>query len=356
MKIIKVVRILYLYAGSKKKTMERVRLGEKHSGLWGMLYLPEHGIEADYIEIEQFFPDWLSRIFRKIVNIHLIHLPLFWKIFSYDIIFTSTSFGTQFIYTLLSIKKPLWVMHDFSITGLLGEGKTLRQKIFRYTVERSNGIVTLSIDEKERLERMFPHVKIEFIPFGIDLNFFKPQRVREESQILAVGFDPDRDWKTLVAATKDIDVKVILATRIDRVKSLLPLPSNVEVKQFSARELVLEYAKSSVIVVPLDSSAHNNDAMGCSVLFEGMAMGKPTVVTRTKTMETYVADGKNGFLVEERDVRHMRNTILKLLGNKSLRWYVGQNARRYAIENLDAKKCAAVLADFFKKIYKEAKE
>lgn len=350
------MKVLYLYSGSRYGVLEKIKSGESpRHGFWGMTYLPLYGIGADYAEIEQYLPLRATKLLRRVINVYFIHLPFFWRILSYDIVFTSAAFGTQLFHAILHFKKPLWVMQDFSITGLLGNEKTLRQKIFRFMVSRSAGIVTLSLDEKEKLEKRFPHLKgrIKFIPFGVDLDFLKPQGVLKKKQILAVGLDPDRDWKTLIEAVKDIDIPVVLATKISRVEKYLPLPANIEVKQFSARDLVEEYDKSTMIIVPLNTSSHNNDAMGCSALFEGMAMGKPVIITRTRVVESYVKDRENGLLVEEGSVNDMKEAIKFVLDNEPAAEKIGKNAYEYAIKNLNAEKCAAVLADFFKKIHQE---
>lgn len=339
--------------------MEKIKAGESAShGFWGMVHLPEYGLKADYAEIEQYLPFWLAKFLRRLINVYFIHLPFFWRILSFDIVFTSAAFGAQFFHAILPFKKPLWVMHDFSISGLLGSEKTLKQKIFRFMVSRAAGIVVLSEDEKEKLKKRFSHLKerIEFIPFGVDLNFFRPQDLPKEKQILAVGFDPDRDWKTLIEAVKDMDVRVILATRFERIKKYLPLPANIEVKQFSAKDLVKEYDKSLMIVIPLNTSFHHNDAMGCSALFESMAMAKPVIITKTKTIESYVKDKENGLLVEEGNVSSMKEAIKFVLNNRNETEKIGKNAYEYATRNLDAKKCAATLGDFFKKIYRQSKE
>lgn len=350
------MKVLFLYSGSRYGVLDKAEKGETHvNGFWGMTYLPLYGIEAEYLEIEQYFPMWLAKFIRKITNVYFIHLPFFWRTLSYDIVFTSAGFGTQLFHTLFRIKKPLWVMHDFSITGLLGNEKTLRQKLFRFMVSRTAGIVTLSEDEKEKLEKRFPHLKgrIAFIPFGVDFNFFKLQNLQKKRQVLAVGFDPDRDWGTLIAAVRDIDVHVVLATRMSRVEKYLPLPVNVEVAQFSGKDLVKEYDKSAVVIVPLNTSLHNNDAMGCSALFEGMAMGRPVIATRTKTIESYIKNKENGLLVKEGSVYDMKEAINFVLNNNATAEEMGRNAYEYATKNLDAKKCTAVLADFFKMVLKE---
>jgi len=242
-------------------------------------------------------------------------------------------------------------MHDFSITGLIGEGKTFKQKMMCYITARCAGIVTLGIEEKEKLEKMFPHLrgKIEFIPFGVDLEFFKPMDIPQVNQVLAVGFDPDRDWKTFFEAVKDIDAPVVTATRESRVKGLT-IPKNVIIKQFQPRDLAKEYARSSVIVVPLDTSKGVNDAMGSSALFEAMASGKPVVVTDTHTTASYVKDGENGLLVPEGGTKALREAIERLLNNLSLRETMGKNARAYAEKHLDAEMLAGRLADFFKRL------
>jgi glycosyltransferase involved in cell wall biosynthesis len=348
------MKVLYLFSGSRDGLLEKIKKGEAHgNGFWGMLELPRFGIEADYIEVEQTYPKSIARFIRRHLNNYAIHLPLLWRFFSYDIVFTSSSFASQLFFASFSPKKPLWIMHDFSIKGLLGQEKTLRQKLFRFMVMRAAGVVTLSLDETEFLEKRFPHLRgrVEFIPFGIDLEFFKPQGEKEVRQVLAVGFDPDRDWKTLVEAVRDIDVPVVLATRESRVAKLRPFPESIKVMQFSPRDLVREYDRSAVIVVPLDTSHGVNDAMGCSTLFEAMVMGKAIVATRTKAMESYVTHGENALLVKEGDVSQMRSAIEAVLGDPVLRKNLGEKARRYALANLDIHACTEKLAVFFRKVF-----
>jgi glycosyltransferase involved in cell wall biosynthesis len=347
------MRVLYLFNGSREGLLDKVRAGEEHgNGFWGMIGLREHGIEADYIELEQFFPKSISRFLRKHLNIYFIHVPLFWKIFSYDIVFTSASFGLQFFHMLFGIRRPIWIMHDFSIKGLLGDEKTPRQRLFRSMVLRSKGVVTLSQDEKTFLEERFPHLqgRVECIPFGIDLDFFKKKDGVEKRQILSVGRDPDRDWKTFIEATRDIDVPIVITSWFARLEPLMPLPAKYQVLELTSRALVEKYTESSIVVIPLNTSYRNNDAMGSSALFEAMSMGKAIVATRTKAMESHVKDGVNGLLVPEGDVRAMRDAIERLLNDSALRKTLGENAYQYALENLDTKKCTARLADFFKNL------
>ena len=346
------IKVAYLFTSYRTEVAGKVAQGLDHgNGFWGMFKLPHFGVEATYLEPEQFYSKSVSQWIRRRLGVYWLHLSVFLAFFSYDFIFTSTAYGTQLVYTLLRLGKPNWVMHDFSITGLIGGEKTLRQKAFAWMTSRAAGVVTLGVEEKEKLEKRFPRLrgKIEFIPFGVDLDFFKPMDVLQDGKIFAVGFDPDRDWKTFFAAVQGIDAPVVAATRPQRVQ-MLSVPPHVEIKQFTPRELAQEYAKSAIIVVALDTSKGVNDAMGCSTLFEAMASGKPVVATHTHTMASYVTDGENGLLVPEGDPQALQSALERLLGDAQLRARLGANARRYAQLHLNAEQLGERLANYFKNL------
>ena len=347
-------KALFLYNGERSNAYTRVREGTGHSaGFWGMIHLPQFDIDARFVEFEQYVPAGLAQFLRRYIfrNIYFIHLPFFFSFFQYDIVFTSSAFGTQLLRSLIPLRKPLWVMHDFSITGLIGEGKTLKQKLFRYLVRHSAGVVTVGKEETEKLKVMFPELadKIVYIPFGVDLDFFVPQQVPEDGTILAVGFDPDRDWKTLVEAVRGTDMHVVIATKPSRIAEI-DLPHNVTHRMFTQQELIDAYARASVVAIPMDTSKGVNDAMGCSTLFEAMAMGKAIVATNTHTFASYITEGKNGLLVPEGDTLALRNAFQKLQNDALRRLQLGRAAHSYAAEHLDVVKLTGELAAFFRKL------
>jgi len=238
------MKVAYLFTGYRGEALERVRRGEDHgSGFWGMTHLARYGITAEIVEIEKFFPFPVARFLRQhILSMHTVHLPVFWKLFSYDIVFSSTGFTSQFLMTVLRTLRvpcPLWVMHDFSITGLIGTRTTLRQKIFAWMVSRVSGIVTISKKEAEVLRQMFPHLagKIAYVPFGTDLNFFRPLDITKEYMIIVAGTDPDRDYTTLFTACEDLDTEIIVTTYAGRLSHLKTLPPYVHMERFPLEKL-----------------------------------------------------------------------------------------------------------------------
>lgn len=350
------MKVLYLLNRIQKDRIAEILEGKINDNhLYGMLRLRKHGIETDYLEIEQYLSERVCVFLRKIFNIYWIHSLLFLKLLKYDIVFTSTAFGTQFLHTLYPFKKPKWVMLDFSITGLLAEERTLRQKIFAYCVRRCDGIVTISEKEASALKEKYPKKakEIEFIRFAVDTDFFRPQDgIEEKDLIMSPGRDPGRDFKTLFKAVGDRSEKVLITTRPWTLRKYLPLPKNVFHMNLSEKELVRAYAEAKIVIVPLDTKNGVNDAMGCSTIVEAMSMGKAIICTRTPTTESYITNNHNGILVEQGNVEELKNAIFRITEDLTFRRNLKKSARQFAVMNCSADKFAIELTEYFKRLNK----
>jgi glycosyltransferase involved in cell wall biosynthesis len=348
------LKVLYLFTGYRTPHLTKVKAGEEQgNGYWGMLRLHKFGIDAGYLELEGIMPVRVAAFLRRhIFSVYWVHVLLYPKFFSYDIIFTSTGYGTQLLHTVLRIPKPLWIMHDFSIMGLLGDETGLFQKIFAWMVSRCAGIVTLCQTEARRLQERFPHLRdrIAFIPYGVDLEYFKPMKSAQVRELFVPGRDPDRDYRTLFAAADGLGATVVVTTHASRLARFTPLPSFVQHKTFTVKELRSAYDTAAAVVIPLDTSTGLNNAMGISALYEALSMGKAIVATDTPAMRSYIQDGVNGLLVKEGDSAAMHEALARVLGDAPLRERLGEAARSYAEKHLDADRCTSVLADYFKKV------
>jgi glycosyltransferase involved in cell wall biosynthesis len=346
------MKVIYLFGGTRVGQIENVRNGiQPDDHFHGMLRMRLCSIDADYLELEKVYPHWLSVLFRKFLSVYFVHIPIFYKLFYCDVIFASTAYGTEFIFSLLHVKKPKWIINDFGLIGRIGKAQTIKQKIFKWMVGQAGGIVTLGNKEAEELKQIFPNLrdKICFIPFGVDTKFFRPIDVIEKNQILSPGFDPGRDYQLLFSAIENIDVKLVLS-KSRNIDQIAELPNNVQTMFLSWKNLVLEYARSKIVVIPLDLGDGKNDAMGTSSLVQAMAMGKAVIVTRTSTTESYIEDGVNGILVEPHDCSAMRIAIIDLLKNENKRMLLGANARKFVEKNCDADHSAMKMSEFFRSL------
>lgn len=344
-------KVLYLFNKTKKRSITEVHLGhEPDNHFFGMLRLKNYGVQADYIEIEQFFPASVVSFLRKhVLNIHFVHLPLFFNIFKYDIIFTSTAFGLLFVRAMLGLKSPKWVMFDFNLEEIIGERKTFRQRLFYYAVSKCDGIITISKSAQEAMRQIFPRIEknIKFIHLGTDTDFFKPSGEPELDFILCPGRDPGRDYATLFEAVKDLPIEVKVTAKTQHLKKAGTLPLNIHQHDFTHLELREEYARAKIILIPLKTTSTSNNAMGCSTLVEAMAMGKAVIATDTSTMRSYIKNGENGILVPPGDARAMREAIKRLLDDKEERKRLGNSARKFVEENCSADKFSKELSVYF---------
>lgn len=349
------MKVLYLFSRSRIPQAEKLARGEGHDNHFiGMFRIRKYGIETDFLDPEHVLPAWAARRWRKVFNILWMHAPFLLKMRKYDIAFANAAHGTLLIKALLGLKRPKWVIYDTNVTGAIGKADTLRRKLFKFAVSRAEGIVTLSQAEKESLQAMFPETKdrYEFLYEGVDTAHFTPSTEPDGDYILSVGLDPGRDFKTLIAAMKELpQVNLIIATKPERVRAYEPLPPNVSAKLYPAEMMRDLYAKARCVVISLNMKDDGNDSMGTYAVIEAMASGKAVIATRTKSLESYIEDGVSGLLVPKHDVNALREAVRTLVGDPKKCRELGDRAREFVVRHADAEMFARELARFLKKIH-----
>jgi glycosyltransferase involved in cell wall biosynthesis len=173
--------------------------------------------------------------------------------------------------------------------------------------------------------------RVVHTPFMVDSHFFAPQQVTAQPRrmICAVGLE-FRDYPTLMAAVRGLDVEVVIAAaspwskRPDSTQAA-EVPSNVTVRKFSQYELRQLYADSQFVVMPLYNV---NFQAGVTAILEAMAMAKAVICSRTPGQSDVIAEGENGFYVPPEDPTALRTQIQFLLDNPDLAKAMGQTGRR----------------------------
>ncbi|KKS83296.1 MAG: hypothetical protein UV60_C0045G0001 [Parcubacteria group bacterium GW2011_GWA2_43_11] len=353
------MKVLYLFNSVFHGTdkIEKIKKGESNDNSFlGMFRIQKYYIDSNFIEIEQYVPSWFATFLRKyILNIWWIHLPLLPLFFRFDIVVSSTAYGSLLVKSLLHLPHPKWVMVDFNISGTIGNATSVRQKIFKWAVAHCDGIIAISEAEEKTLKKMFPHLQetIIFLHEGVDSEYYKPpvEPVEEENYILSVGLDPSRDFGTLIEATKDLDIEVKLATKPSMVKQFEPLPANVSAKMYTRGEMPDLYAKAKIIVNGLCIKDGSNDSMGTFSVADAMSMEKAVIVTKTNSFLSYIKDGETGVFVPAYDPVAMRIAIERLLKDDVKRKEIGKKARKFIVQYVDAEIFAKNLAEYLKKIH-----
>ncbi|MEK7464051.1 MAG: glycosyltransferase family 4 protein [Patescibacteria group bacterium] len=347
------MKVLCLFNKVMGSAIQEIEKGNGHdSWLFGMLRLRKFGIDTDSLEIEKYIPRKFAGFLRRyILTMHYAHIPLFPFFFRYDVVFTSTAYGSLVLKALFNIKSFKWVILDFNLLGTLQKRTTVKQKIFDWAVRKgADGIVAISQAEADALKLHFPNLKdrIIFLHETTDTKFFAPMNIKESNQIVTVG-NYGRDFDTVIKAIEEIDVNLLIVGKFSKEKAA-KLPPYVKSTQLTQNEIVRAYAESKIVVVSLCTDDSYFDSVGTLSLGEAMSMGKATIVTHTKSMKSYIYDGINGIFVKKEDVTEMRNAIVYLLKNDTKRRDMGQKAREFALQKLDPDTFAKHLAIFLKSV------
>ena len=170
--------------------------------------------------------------------------------------------------------------------------------------------------------------KAKIVPFGVDLEKFKPRETPKEDdkfQIMFVG----QNWLRkgliyLLTAFKKLDLKnaeLIVAGVQDDLGKAFPLEN---VKFGWVPDLVKAYQDSDVFVLPAIED-------GCPLaVYEAMACGVPPIVTDTNGTAQHIYNGQNGFIIPPKSVDAIMDTIKSIYDNRDLGIKMGHQARKTA--------------------------
>jgi glycosyltransferase involved in cell wall biosynthesis len=200
--------------------------------------------------------------------------------------------------------------------------------------------------------------KLALVPYQVDTDFWRPRAMPDERLICSAGLE-FRDYPTLIAAVEGLDVQVTIGASSHWSKRRntaedVTQPSNVTVSAFDYVALREQYARSAMVVVPLDDTDFQ---AGVTTILEAMAMGKPVIVTHTQGQTDVVEDRRtvtrgsvprsrpssllreladsagvalapSGFYVPPADPGALRRAIVYLLEHPEERTRLGEAGRR----------------------------
>jgi glycosyltransferase involved in cell wall biosynthesis len=171
---------------------------------------------------------------------------------------------------------------------------------------------------------------VVFLPFAVDVEAFRPDSARtSETDVVSVGADPRRDFDLLVeVASRHRELNFRIVTTAERLRTLPPLPENVELEvDLSLDEARERLADARVVALPVRENSYSG---ATTVLLQAMALGKPVVVSRTAAIASgyELEDGVNCRLVEPGDPEAFERAILETLTGADAALALGTRARQ----------------------------
>lgn len=342
------MRVLYLFAGSRKKTFEAVSKGlEPDTPLVGFYYLRALGIEARYLE------NWLTEFLRKI-SFNLTQLPVLWQARSFDWVFSGSGIFTLFLIKgFLKWKRPKWAIYNTYLSNLIKRNPSgLKGWVVRKAIASADAVICPSRAQANFLiQKGFDPKKIFSALYGIDTDFYQ-QNIHPETHpistryIFSAGRDIGRDYSVLMEAVRGLDVKVVIGAMPRNFPGIENFPGNVTVRYFPQKQMPDLYYHSEFVVIPTipEHKLAGSDCSGQYVLLEAMACGKAVITTERSTLPDYFEAGLDGLTVPPEDPQALKDAIKRLWSDPAQAKQMGEHARKKALSLFTTKRFAADLA------------
>lgn len=196
-----------------------------------------------------------------------------------------------------------------------------------------------------------PRERVSVIYSRVDTAYFQPQPEQPTKRQVCAAGAVNRDYDSLIEAASGLDADVKIAADTvwrysvaGKEQQARPLPANVEMRSWGTYANLRQlYAESRVVVVPLARPIIS----GITVALEGMAMGKPVILTRNPYVEGFIEDGVTGFHVEPSNPAQLREKIRWLLDHPEEADAMGRRAREKAARDFSVERYVErILAPF----------
>ncbi|HEY1611779.1 MAG TPA: glycosyltransferase [Paraburkholderia sp.] len=228
---------------------------------------------------------------RAIMGADLVHA---WRnraaIRDADIVWTHTE--SQFLGVAMAgvllrkrvriIGQSVWLMDSW------GAMMPPKKALFRWLISRVDVLTFHSPENYARAKALFRGANIKLVKFGIPAETRKIPVERHSGpviNILAIGNDRHRDWKTLIDAVggnANYRVKILSGSV---PKRLVTRGGNVEVTRASSNdELHKAFDDATLVCVPLKENLH---ASGLTAIQEAVLSGVPVVATDIGGLDAY---------------------------------------------------------------------
>lgn len=251
---------------------------------------------------------------------------------NYDLIYsTSEDVGVPMavLQSLLGHKTP----HIVIVHSVLSLQKYAIYRLLRVMPSFSKIVTLTHSTAKEVLQKYrLPPERVTSVLDGVDECFWRPQPQISVDPGLVISLgQARRDYDMLIQAVIGLPLQLHIQASsqwyVQYKSQVGDLPQNVSFGTYlpfpRLREL---YARSSIVVIPLQLGAHHS--AGSVSLKEAMAMGKAVIVASPGGAEDYIDHGETGLIVPAGNGLALREAIHELVGDPERARQMGKRARQ----------------------------
>lgn len=203
----------------------------------------------------------------------------------------------------------------------------IKEGVLHLALQGTSLAICHSLPLLEDLKHRFPdlHDKLAYVRWDAPIALAKEiYTQREDEGYIFCGGKTNRDFETVIAAVRNLDIPTQLVMGTD-VKLRGPVPPNVVIhRDIPAFQFDLLMAKARIVVITL---LRNEFASGQLVLKKAMLLGKPVVITNISGIDDYVLDGYNVLSIRPQNPTDLREKLVHLINSGELRQQLGQHGQ-----------------------------
>lgn len=204
--------------------------------------------------------------------------------------------------------------------------RIIRTILTKRVFKKMNKFTTVSKWYSKEVKKYY-HVNCEVIPNGIDVDFYRPLKVKKENNvILFVG---------RIIKIKGVLELLNVANDLKKYEFWFagkgPLSKKINLKNTkylgfkNGSQLIEIYNKATICVLP--SHTENMPV----VALEAMSCGSPVIATK-KGFSEFIVNNENGILIDSKNEKQLKDSIIRLMKNPGLRNTLGNNARKTSLK------------------------
>lgn len=210
-----------------------------------------------------------------------------------------------------------------------------KNKSWSKRLKSLDGIIVMSDDQILEFQKLAPQAKVEFIPHGIDTEYFKPSNKPRKNQILMVGnWLRDFHFANEVFQElfkKDLEVNVVVVTFPTNFAMFESHERLILLNNISNERLCDLYKESKCLFLPLKAYTANN------AVLEAAATNCPIVIATPQSATSYLDEQYISILPQNQD------DVVHCISHP-----ISTTTREYVLKNYSWVKIADVTKSFLK--------
>ncbi len=353
-----------------------LRMGDNPQwSLWGQIkrFMAATRLRGEALVLWKFLKE--IRLFFSALATVLRHRP--------DVIYRRhTLFNSDYLiarlFNIPSVKEVNGIGIDEIKVTKRADNITLRviNWIERFTMPKADKIIVVTSRMKEVLQKDYrvPVDKIVVIPNGANIELFKPMDTSQARKELDLNQDVYyicfvgslARWQGVDGIIKSLplildrcpDTQLLIVGDGRMKEELFELAKKTGVSNKIIFTGMVHYEKvpwyinaSDICVAPFVKERNQRIGLSPLKLCEYLACGKPVVASRISGLE--ILEKYNcGYLINPESPKELAQAIIKLLRDPILRQSMGENGRKYVLENRSWESVAKKLSATFENIVK----